>query len=70
MRILRRIRSYFTLSLRLYGVRSDTLDKELIKELKKAGTYFVGVGIESVSEEVRRLNRKRVNLSHVRDVVR
>ncbi|MFC1514810.1 B12-binding domain-containing radical SAM protein [Candidatus Omnitrophota bacterium] len=43
------------------GLRIDTLDKELLAAMKKAGCYFISVGVESGSQDI--LDRTNKNLS-------
>jgi len=50
------------------GLRSDVLDEDLILRLKRAGTYFIGVGIDSADENVLKTCRRRVDLRHAEEV--
>lgn len=43
------------------GVRIDTLDEELLRLMKKSGLYSLSVGIESGSDKIRNLMRKRLS---------
>lgn len=52
------------------GVRIDTLDKELLKLMKKAGCYSVGLGIESGNQEILNGVKKKLDLSKVRGVLK
>jgi len=43
------------------GVRIDTLDKELVQLMKKAGLYSLSFGIESGSDRIRKLMKKNLD---------
>ncbi len=51
------------------GVRLKTLDEELLKLLEKAGTYSLGLGIESGSEKTLKTMKKAQTLKEVREKV-
>ncbi len=51
------------------GVRLDTLDKELLEELKSAGCYEVAVGIESGSQKILDDMKKKITIELVREKV-
>ncbi len=51
------------------GVRLKTLDEELLKLLEKAGTYSLGLGIESGSEKTLKTMKKAQTLQEVREKV-
>jgi len=44
------------------GLRADTVDKELLGKIKRAGGYWVGFGIESGSKKVLTLMKKNLDL--------
>lgn len=47
------------------GVRADRLTKELVHKMKLAGTYRVGIGIESGDEEILKILKKSLDLETV-----
>ena len=51
------------------GVRLDTLDMEMLTLMKKAGWYYLSVGIESGSQPVLDHMKKRINITLVREKV-
>ncbi len=51
------------------GVRVDTLSQELLKVMKRAGCYSVGLGIESGNQGILDRAKKRLDLSKVKKVV-
>ncbi|MBU2541923.1 MAG: B12-binding domain-containing radical SAM protein [Candidatus Omnitrophica bacterium] len=54
----------------LNGMRVDSLDKELLTKMKKAGCYKITLGIETGSQKVLNRIKKGINLQQVRDAVR
>lgn len=44
------------------GLRADKVDKELLLEIKSAGAYWVGFGVESGSPRVLNLMKKKLDL--------
>ena len=44
------------------GVRGDRFDEELVQEMKLAGTHFMSVAIETVSEGFQKLIRKNLKI--------
>lgn len=44
------------------GVRGDRFDEELVALMKQAGTHFMAIAIETVSEKFQRLIRKHLNI--------
>lgn len=52
------------------GVRLDTLDKRILRLMKKAGCYYVSVGLESGSDRILRLMKKGTTVSKIRKMVR
>ena len=52
------------------GVRADRLTYDLMKKMKQAGVYKMGIGIESGSEEVLASIKKGLRLSAVEDAVK
>lgn len=51
------------------GLRLDTLDRELLPAMKRAGCYSVSVGIESGSAEILRRMKKGITTEKVREKV-
>jgi radical SAM superfamily enzyme YgiQ (UPF0313 family) len=51
------------------STRIDHVDREVLTELKRAGLYSVGFGIESGSDAVLRFNKKQITTAHVREKV-
>ena len=51
------------------GVRLDTLDKELLELMEKAGFYSMGVGIESGSNRILKLMKKSLSKEKVREKI-
>lgn len=48
------------------GVRLDTLDREVLQAMERAGCYSIAVGIESGSQRILELMKKRLRLEEVR----
>jgi len=51
------------------GVRIDRLDKEMLREMKRAGCYLMALGIESANERILDMVSKHLKPSMVRGVV-
>lgn len=51
------------------GMRLDVLDRELLLLMKKSGLYSVSVGIESGSDRILKLVKKRLTTKIIRDKV-
>lgn len=51
------------------GVRLDTLDKEILESLKRAGLYSFTVGIESGSQRVLRHMKKNLDLGTIEEKI-
>lgn len=51
------------------GVRSDLLDEALIKKLKRAGTIYMAVAIETSSPRLQKLIRKNLDLERARNAI-
>ena len=51
------------------GLRLDTLDKEILTLMKKTGAYAFTVGIESGSERILKLMKKKLTLELIREKV-
>ena len=51
------------------GVRADRLTPELIKKMKKAGVYKVGIGVESGSPRILEKIKKSLDLDKVKESV-
>jgi radical SAM superfamily enzyme YgiQ (UPF0313 family) len=52
------------------GVRLDTLDLELLKLMKRAGCYFLIVGVESGSDRILKQMRKQLTIRQVEEKIR
>jgi len=52
------------------GIRLDTLDKELIQLMEKAGCYSVAVGIESGSDKILKKMKKNLSKEKVKEKVK
>lgn len=52
------------------GVRLDTLDKNVLELMKKAGCYYVSVGIESGSDRILRLMKKGITTRKIKRLVK
>lgn len=50
-------------------VRVGTVDKELLLKMKKAGCYYIDIGIESASEKVIKLMHKNINLNKAEELI-
>lgn len=50
------------------GLRVDKLDAEVLRALRRAGTWYIGIAPETGSPKVMRLIRKGFNLERVRQV--
>jgi radical SAM superfamily enzyme YgiQ (UPF0313 family) len=51
------------------GIRLNTLDKELLQVMEKAGCYAFAVGIESASPRILKLMRKDLDLEQVEEKI-
>ncbi|MEW6009472.1 MAG: radical SAM protein [Candidatus Omnitrophota bacterium] len=51
------------------GVRIDTLDEELLNLMKKSGLYLISLGIESGSDRILNLMKKRLTVKEIREKV-
>lgn len=52
------------------GLRIDSLDRELLKEMARAGCYSLSFGIESGNNAVLRNIRKRIDLEQIERIVK
>lgn len=52
------------------GLRTETLDEELIRKMKNAGLYSIAIGIESGSERIQRDMKKNLDFKRVEEIVR
>ncbi len=52
------------------GVRIDTLNRELLRLMKRSGCYLLALGIESASQEVLDRAQKKLDISTVPDIVK
>lgn len=52
------------------GVRLDTLNKQLLKLMRKAGCYYVSVGIESGSDRILSLMKKGITIQKIQKMVK
>jgi len=53
----------------LVRVRADTLDKEVIEGLKKAGCYYLSIGIEAGSDFILKKSGKGITTQQIRNVL-
>lgn len=51
------------------GLRTETLDEDLIKLMKESGLYAIALGIESGSEKIQRDMKKNLNFERVQKVL-
>ena len=51
------------------GVRGDRFDEELIALMKEAGTHYIAIAIETVSEKFQKLVRKHLKADRARQAV-
>jgi anaerobic magnesium-protoporphyrin IX monomethyl ester cyclase len=51
------------------GLRGDRIDEELVKKLKKAGTYFIAYAFESSSKRIQKMIKKRLDISKTKKAV-
>lgn len=51
------------------GIRLDTIDRQLLKLMKKAGCYAVNFGIESGSARILNMIKKRITLEQIRSQI-
>jgi len=51
-------------------IRVDNVNKEILKEMKNAGCYYVGFGVESGSPNVLQLLNKKITLDQVKKCAR
>lgn len=51
------------------GVRGDRFDEELMALMKQAGTHYLAIAIETVSEKFQKLVRKNLKADRARDAV-
>ncbi len=51
------------------GMRLDTLDREILLLMKKAGLYSVSIGIESGSDRILKMVKKSLNTAMIREKV-
>ena len=51
------------------GVRIDTLDKEMLKLMEKAGCYYLSIGIEFGSQRIHDLTKKHLTLEKIKEKI-
>lgn len=51
------------------GIAIDTLDKEILEKMKRAGFYRFCFGIESGDQETQRIIKKRIDLNGAKEVI-
>ncbi len=51
------------------GIRADVISRDLLDKLKRAGCWFVGMGIESGNQEVLNKIRKNVTLDQITESI-
>jgi radical SAM superfamily enzyme YgiQ (UPF0313 family) len=52
------------------GIRMDALDDEILKAMKETGLYLISLGIESGSDRILGLMKKRITVEKIRESVR
>ena len=52
------------------GLRGDLLDREILGMLKKSGTYFIAMAVETASPRLQKLLRKNLDLDRVAQAAR
>jgi radical SAM superfamily enzyme YgiQ (UPF0313 family) len=52
------------------GVRADRVNEQLIKKMKKAGVFKVGMGVESGDVEMLKMIKKSLSLDKVKEAIR
>lgn len=52
------------------GVRLDKLDEELLRLMKQSGMYLISVGIESGSDRILRLMKKKTTVSQIKNNIK
>jgi len=52
------------------GMRGDIVDEELLDKLKRAGTYKINYGIETVSTRLQKMTNHNLNIKKIREVIR
>jgi len=66
----RMIQNKYSFKLGFLGIRIDAVEKEILKKMKKAGTYAVTVGVESGSQEILNFYNKKTTLDQIRNAVK
>lgn len=51
------------------GLRTDMLDEEQVRAMKKAGVIYVAVAIESANERIQKLMKKHLNLKKTSEII-
>ncbi len=51
------------------GLRGDRIDEDFVKKLKRAGTYFVGIAIETASPRLQMMLKKNLKLERVKEAI-
>jgi radical SAM superfamily enzyme YgiQ (UPF0313 family) len=51
------------------GIAIDTLDKEILTKMKRAGFYRLCFGIESGDPETQRIIKKRIDLNRAKEII-
>lgn len=51
-------------------IRVDTVDRDLLGEMKKAGCYYVNLGVESSNEDILQTIGKKITLAQVENTLR
>lgn len=52
------------------GIRIEKMDKDIIKKMKRAGVFKIGIGVESGDPQVLKNIKKKLNLDKVLEVTR
>lgn len=52
-----------------HGVRIDSLDRELLLQMKKAGVFKIGFAIETADQDIQNSIKKKIDLSRALEIV-
>jgi radical SAM superfamily enzyme YgiQ (UPF0313 family) len=64
------LESGIDMDLLIEGARTDSVDRELYKKMKKAGVTFISYGIESGNQDILDFYNKENNLNKIREAVK
>jgi radical SAM superfamily enzyme YgiQ (UPF0313 family) len=51
------------------GLRGDRFDEELVALMKSAGTHYMAVDVETVSDKFQKLVRKNLKIGKARETI-